>query len=69
MEAPLPLSDAEVLALRASPTLQRRVDELLAKNRTVGLDDEERREWQRYEHVEHLVRMSKARATFKLAGK
>jgi hypothetical protein len=60
-------SAEEVMALRASPALQTRVDELLLKNRTTGLSDPERREWEQYQYVEHLVRMAKARATRKLA--
>jgi hypothetical protein len=49
-------SAEEVLALRASPALQMRIENLLEKNRTAGLDDEERREWEQYQYVEHLVR-------------
>jgi hypothetical protein len=59
----------EVLALRPSAALQARVEELLAKNRAAGLSDEERREWERYQYAEHLVRLAKARAAGKLAGK
>jgi hypothetical protein len=62
-------SAEEVMALRASPALQSRIEELLHKNRTAGLDDKERREWEQYEYVEHLVRMAKARAARKLAEK
>jgi hypothetical protein len=65
MLATLP-SPAEVLALRPSPSFQQRAGELLAKNRTTGLLPDEEREWQRYEYVEHLVRLSKARAAQKL---
>jgi hypothetical protein len=56
----------EVLALKASPTLQRRVNALLEKNREQGLTAEEEREWARYEYMEHLVRMAKAQAKAKL---
>ena len=59
---------AEVLALRASPALQSRVEELLEKNRAAGLSAEEQREWDRYEYVEHLVRVAKAQAAVKLAA-
>src|SRR5262245_58414709 len=58
----------EVLALRPTPALQTRIDELLEKNRTTGLSDDERREWERYQYFEHLVRIAKAKATLKLAG-
>ena len=56
----------EVLALRPSPTLQARIESLLEKNRTTGLQAEERQEWQRYEYLEHVVRIAKARAAVKL---
>jgi hypothetical protein len=59
-------SPEEVLALRPSSELQARVSELLRKNRDEGLTPQEEAEWQRYELVEHLVRMAKARATMKL---
>ena len=58
----------EVLALRPSEELQARIGELLAKNRDTGLDTIEKAEWQRYEAVEHLVRMAKARARARQAG-
>jgi hypothetical protein len=59
--APLP-SPEEVLALRPTTILQKRAEELLEKNRCCGLSHDEQREWDRYEYVEHLVRMAKARA-------
>ena len=55
-------SPEEVLALRPAPILQDRIEALLDKNRAGGLSDEERREWERYEYIEHLVRLAKARA-------
>src|ERR1700678_154118 len=61
MLARLP-SPEEVLALRPTTIVQNRVEELLEKNRDRGLSDDEQREWDRYEYVEHLVRMAKARA-------
>ncbi|HYV28405.1 MAG TPA: hypothetical protein VFA77_12780 [Candidatus Eisenbacteria bacterium] len=59
-------SPEEVLALRPSAELQTRIAELLRKNREEGLTAEEDAEWQRYETVEHLVRLAKARASAKL---
>ena len=41
---------------------------LLEKNRAEGLSDDEEREWERYEYLEHLVRMAKAKAKLKLRG-
>lgn len=56
----------EVLALRPSAALQKRISALLEKNRNQGLDPEEEREWERYQYLEHLVRLAKAKG--KLAG-
>ncbi len=59
----------ETLALRPSPALQQRMSELLEKNRTSGLSSDERDELQRYEYLEHLVRMAKGRALLKLKAR
>lgn len=56
----------QVLALRPSAAMQQRVHELLEKNRTDGLEPEEELEWQRYEYVEHVMRLAKARAAEKM---
>lgn len=61
-------SPEEILSFRASSALQDRVSELLEKNRTVGLLPAEEDEWQRYEYLEHLVRLAKAKAALKLKG-
>ncbi len=58
----------DVLALRPAPVLEERVRNLLEKNRTECLSDDEEREWERYEYLEHLVRMAKAKAKLKLRG-
>ena len=63
--AALPTAE-EVLALRPSKALEQRARELLEKNRNGGLSLEEEREWSRYEYLEHLVRMAKAKARLKL---
>jgi predicted transcriptional regulator len=62
-------SPEEVLAIRASAALQDRVSELLEKNRTGGLSPAEEDEWQRYQYVEHLVQLAKARAGLKLKAR
>lgn len=59
----------EVLALRPSEGLQDRIDELLERGRGDGLSDEERREWEQYLYVEHLVRIAKGHAALALEGK
>jgi hypothetical protein len=56
----------EFLALKLSDHLQAEVEGLLEKNRNEGLNSEEKRLWQQYEFVEHLVRMAKAPALLKL---
>lgn len=56
----------EVLALRATPALEQRLEELVEKSHTGEWTPEEEREWKQYEFVEHLVRMAKARAAFLL---
>ena len=61
-------SPEEILALRPSGTLQERVQALLEKNKNEGLSPAEEREWQRYEYLEHLVRMAKAKALLKQKG-
>ncbi|MCI0618884.1 hypothetical protein L0244_38410 [bacterium] len=56
----------EILALCPSAALQARIDALLDKNRNEGLSPIEEQEWQRYQYLEHLVRMAKAKAYSKL---
>jgi hypothetical protein len=52
----------EVLALHASKALQKRVSALIEKAKAARLTAAEEREWARYEYIEHIVRMAKARA-------
>jgi len=56
----------EILAMRPSEALQRRIDTLLQKNRAEGLSLAEEQEWAQYEYLEHLMRMAKAKAYLKL---
>ncbi len=56
----------EVLALRPSPALQERIEELVEKSRNGSLSPEEQRAWEQYRYVEHLVRLAKARAALKV---
>jgi hypothetical protein len=60
------LSPRRVVAYKASPKAQARVNELLEKNKTVGLTAEENAEMERYMTVEHIVRLAKAKALQKL---
>jgi hypothetical protein len=59
-------SPEEVLALRPSEQLQQRINDLLEKNRTAGLSPEEKNWWEKYQYVEHLMRVAKAKAAAKL---
>ena len=52
--------------LRPSERLELRVQDLLKKNREEGLSPDEEKEWERFEFIEHLVRMAKANAVQKL---
>jgi hypothetical protein len=61
-------SPEEVLDLRPSERLDQRVRELLEKNRSEGLTRSEEEEWERYEFLEHLVRLAKASALRKLGA-
>ena len=65
--ASLPTPEA-VIALRPSKAIQSQLSDLLEKNRTVGLTANEEKLWQRYQYLEHIVRMAKARAFMKLEG-
>lgn len=56
----------EILALRPTPVLQERLDALLEKNQTSSWSYDDQREWDQYQYVEHLVRLSKASAIRKL---
>jgi hypothetical protein len=59
-------SPEEILTLRPSERFDRHVRELLEKSREGALNPQEEEEWERYEFLEHLVRMAKTRACLKL---
>ena len=54
------------MALRPSETLQARIGVLLDKSRNEGLSVSEEQEWERYQYLEHLIRMAKAKAHQKM---
>lgn len=56
----------EIMALRPSDALQKRISALLEKNRTDALPPSEEQEWEQYQYLEHLVRLAKATASRKL---
>lgn len=60
------LSPRRVIAYKATAKAQARVNELLEKNRTVGLTAEENAEMERHMTVEHIVRLAKAKALQKI---
>ena len=57
---------ADVLKLRPAAPLQKRLDELMEKSRVSILSNDEQREWDQFQYIEHLVRMAKANAVRKL---
>jgi hypothetical protein len=59
-------SPEEIVALRPSSILSRWIEEMLEKNRTEGLTSLEEQEWERYQYLEHLVRMAKIKAYMEL---
>jgi hypothetical protein len=59
-------SPEETLQLRPSERFESRIRELLEKNRNDGLSASEEEEWERYEFLEHLIVIAKARAHQKL---
>ena len=61
------LSPRRVIAYKATPKAQARVNELLEKNRTIGLTEEENAEMERHMTVEHIVRLAKAKALQRLS--
>ena len=58
----------EILALRPSSRLSARVAELVEKSRAGEMTPRDEEDWERYEYLEHLVRMAKAAAQLKLAS-
>lgn len=59
-------SPEQVLALRPTPKLARRVRRLLEKNRETSLSLAENEEMDAYLRVEHLVRLAKGTAALQL---
>jgi hypothetical protein len=58
----------EILSLRPSTRLADRISRLLEKSRAGAMTPSEEEEWERYEYLEHLVRLAKAAAQMKLAS-
>ncbi|MEB3339503.1 hypothetical protein [Okeania sp.] len=62
-------SPEEILALRPSENLQNQINILLEKNRSSELMNEDKKQWEQYQYLEHLVRIAKAQAYLKLKQK
>jgi hypothetical protein len=60
-------SPQEIVNLRPSPRLASRVAELIEKSKAGELSRAEEEDWERYEYLEHLVRMAKAAAQLRLS--
>ena len=59
----------EIIQLRPHPSLQNQIDNLLEKNRNGTLTANEKKIWQQYQYLEHLVRIAKAKAHQKMQQK
>jgi hypothetical protein len=57
----------EILKLRPSPRLAARVAEMIEKSGAGQMTPVDEADWDRYEYLEHLVRMAKAAARVKLS--
>lgn len=57
-----------VAAFQASPTTRQRVSELIERERTNSLTEDERSELDHYMQIEHIVRLAKARAKARLSN-
>ncbi len=60
-------SPRDVAEFKPSPESRQRVRDLLERQKTTGVSDEEQRELEDYEHLELLMNLAKARARQLLA--
>ncbi|GAB4495679.1 MAG: hypothetical protein OHK0019_25410 [Saprospiraceae bacterium] len=61
------MDPAKVIQFHASKKAQKRLEELLEKNKEGTLPEDEKAEIERFMTVEHIVRLAKARAYQRLA--
>lgn len=59
---------SKVVAFRPSEESRQRVEDLIHREKAEGLSPEETEELDNYLHIEHLMRLAKARAKKHLAG-
>lgn len=62
------MDPAKVIQFHASKGAQKRLEELLEKNKEGTITDDEKVEIERFMTVEHIVRLAKARAHQRLAA-
>jgi len=60
------LAPKKVIHFKTSQRAQERLNFLLDKNKSVGLNTDESREMEKYMLVEHLVQLAKAKALLRL---
>jgi len=58
----------EILELRPSARMAARISELIEKSRAGAMTSVDEQDWERYEYLEHLVRMAKTAAQLRLAS-
>ncbi|MBF0240701.1 MAG: hypothetical protein HQM12_23635 [SAR324 cluster bacterium] len=51
-----------IIAFQPSPEVKERVFELIQKEKTAGISEDEKTELEHYMHLEHLMRLIKAKA-------
>ncbi len=61
-------SPQDMLNLRPSENLRAKIRELLEKSRDGELDAVGQQAWERYQFLEHLVRLAKAKASLRLGA-
>ncbi len=57
---------SQILNFKPSPKIQKRINNLLEKNRSGNLSSEEKSELDEFEHLEHIFRLAKSRLRQKL---
>jgi hypothetical protein len=62
------LAPEKVIELKASPKVQKRLEELMAKKKISGISEDEQYELDRYLALDHLIALAKARARIRLAA-
>lgn len=61
------MNPKRVLELRAAPEMQERLEELMEKEKNIGLTPLEKDELDHYIVLERLIRLAKARALYRIS--